>query len=1323
MSRMSRRSFGLALPAAVCGAAADAQGGNNAAVELPPGVRAVWDVAKAYREVTATRERICINGLWRWQPAKGAENELPAGNWGYLRVPESWPAGAQRSAYQPVFYPHPAWAKEVSSTGGGQVTRTPSGGWEEMAQGVMEAWYQREITVPREWAGRRITLAAEYVNSYAAVYVDGVRTGELRYPAGEVDLSSVCRPGRMHVLSMRVLAMPLKAVMLSFSDTASAREVRGAVERRGLCGDVFLAGTPRGAHIDGVKVETSVRRWQITFDTILAGLNPAAQYTLRAQVNDGTQQAAEFASMPFKGSDPVDGRMIVTERWRPEKLWDTHTPENQYDLILSLLDARGKVLDTALPVRFGFREFWIEGRDFYLNGTRIYLSGIPLDNAQGSPLMASYESTRATLQRFKSFGINFVYTHNYGCQPGAHLSFEEVLRAADDEGVLLSFSQPHFGHYDWDAPDADHTNGYARHAEFYVRVAGSHPSVVCYSTSHNSTGYSEDMNPDMMDGIQNPRDPWALRNAVRALRVEGIIRRLDTSRFVYHHSSGNLGTMFTSNFYANWVPIQEMSDWFGHWATNGVKPIFTCEFSVPFMWDWAMYRGWYKGKREFGRAVVPWEFCLAEWNAQFLGDGAYRVGEEEKQNLRWEAEQFRKGRVWQRFDYPHSLNAQVFDDRYRVVAMHLEDNWRAFRTWGMSANSPWDFGGYWKPSSRDWYVHHLPLEVDWHDLQRPGPRPRYVREDEARAGLAFKPEKTTPTPAAEALYRNNMALLAYLGGKAAAFTSKDHNFLPGESIEKQLIIINNSRRPVTAACEWLLAKPGATAAHRTITVPTGQQERIPLKFALPADLPPGRCELRATVKFTNGETQRDTFTIDVMPRARAVRTSGAIALFDPKGETAAMLDRMGVRYERVDIRADLSAYQTLVVGKNAITLDQAAPDIAGVREGLKVIVFEQTGEVLERRFGFRTAEYGLRCVFKRVPDHPVLAGLDPQYLRNWRGEATNIPARLVYQRTREFNWVPTVKWCGITVPRVWRCGNRGSVASALIEKPACGDFLAIVDGGYNLQYSALMEYREGRGLVLFCQMDVNGRSEVDPAAEALAANVLQYVSEWSPRASRSVTYVGDAAGRRYLEAAGVSLSVYQDGNLPAGQLLVVGPGGGRKLASGARAVASWLSAGGRVLAMGLDEQDANAFLPHKVAIATKEHIAAYFEPFGAASPLAGISPAELHNRDPRNLPLVTGGAAIAGNGVLAVAEDGRIVLCQMVPWAFDYSGEKMNVKRTFRRVACLANRLLANMGAAGKTRLLAHFATPAGTNEKRWLDGLYLDLPEEWDDPYRFFRW
>jgi hypothetical protein len=63
------------------------------------------------------------------------------------------------------------------------------------------------------------------------------------------------------------------------------------------------------------------------------------------------------------------------------------------------------------------------------------------------------------------------------------------------------------------------------------------------------------------------------------------------------------------------------------------------------------------------------------------------------------------------------------------------------------------------------------------------------------------------------------------------------------------------------------------------------------------------------------------------------------------------------------------------------------------------------------------------------------------------------------------------------VPRLWRCGNVGNVASVLIEKPARGDFLSLLDGGFGLQYSALLEYREGSGMVLFCQTDVTGRSQ------------------------------------------------------------------------------------------------------------------------------------------------------------------------------------------------------------------------------------------------------
>jgi hypothetical protein len=138
-----------------------------------------------------------------------------------------------------------------------------------------------------------------------------------------------------------------------------------------------------------------------------------------------------------------------------------------------------------------------------------------------------------------------------------------------------------------------------------------------------------------------------------------------------------------------------------------------------------------------------------------------------------------------------------------------------------------------------------------------------------------------------------------------------------------------------------------------------------------------------------------------------------------------------------------------------------------------------------------------------------------------------------------------------------------------------------------------------------------------------------------------------------------------------------------------------------------------------------EHIAAYFEPSGTASLLAGIGPADVHNRDPRDFSLVSGGATVVGDGVLAKVEQQSVVFCQLVPWQCDYSKEKHNVKQTFRRSSFLVTRLLGNMGVESATPVLARFNSPVDATkaEKRWLEGLYLDRPEEWDDPYRFFRW
>jgi hypothetical protein len=1232
---LAAKSLRLGIAAALAMAAASACVAQSA-VALPAGVKAVWDLSKAYHETTRTRERTCINGLWFWQPTTGAPETVPTAGWGYLKVPAPWPG-------------HEDYDQHDCQS----VISNPA--WKDVKMGdVNAAWYQREINVPGNWAGRRITLFADCLNSYAAVYLDGKKAGELRFPGGELDLTAHCKPGTRQTLSLLVIAIPLHAVMFSHSDTFGSAQVQGNVSRRGLCGDVWLTGTPAGPCVSDVKVDTCVRKWQVTFEVGLEDLAADAQYRLKAVVSAEGLPDREFTSQPFAAADLKDGRFSFTSEWHAEKLWDINTPQNIYEVKLSLLGAGSEPLDEAMPERFGFREFWINGKDFYLNGSRIYLFGLPLDNAGLGAAWATYGEAKETMLRMKSFGTNFVYGHNYSCAPGVHLSYAGILRAADDAGMLLALPMPHFQDYDWNAADAAKNNGYAAHAGYYVRrVAMNHPSVIMYAMSHNAMGGFGDKDPDQMGIVADPyekekRSPnWPQSNEAHGMLAQSIVKNLDPARIVYHHS-GEPGEVYTSNFYLNFTPVQEMDDWFGPFSEKGVKPIFLCECGTPISWDFSMYRGYNRGGRAFGSAAVPWELSVAQWNAQFTGDKAYQISDEDKTEMRWEAKQFLSGRGWHHWDYPIQLEDE--DSIKPVIARYIAENTRAWRTWGVSAFNAWEYASFWhlrKGTDKG----RTELRVDWENLQQPGFSPDYIAGRLSSMPTDFEPADWTPDAAGKALLRNNMPLLAYIGGKPESVTSKDHNFVPGETVIEQVVIINNSRVPATFECTWSSDLPGAQPGRAADTIQTGEQKRVPVQITLPADAAAGDYTLNATVKFGTGESQSDSFQIAVMPHPQSPAMNARIALFDPQGETAKLLDAIKIAYRSVDADGDLGGYDILIVGKGALTVDKPAPNIMRVQNGLRVIVFEQTSDALEKRLGFRTEEYGLRRVFKRVPDSRLLAGLENENLRDWRGAATLLPPRLDFKIFDSYSGMGQVEWCGFNVEHIFRCGCQGNVASVLIEKPARGDFMPIADGGWSLQFSPLMVYREGNGMVLFCQMDVTGRTESDPAAETLVGNIFRYVSNWKATPTdRKAIYAGDPAGEQHLEHSGIVPGALASAKLSPDEVLVVGTGAEKTLRGNAQAIGDFIKGGGRVLALGLDGQEARSLLP-TVQMKDNEHISTFFKPFGEETLLAGIGPADVYDAGAEHPPLVTAGAQAFGDGILANAPGANLVFFQLPPYA------------------------------------------------------------------------
>jgi hypothetical protein len=445
--------------------------------------------------------------------------------------------------------------------------------------------------------------------------------------------------------------------------------------------------------------------------------------------------------------------------------------------------------------------------------------------------------------------------------------------------------------------------------------------------------------------------------------------------------------------------------------------------------------------------------------------------------------------------------------------------------------------------------------------------------------------------------------------------------------------------------------------------------------------PSGDNVLRATFDFGPAGKQKDEFVFSVLPKRDPLKLKSRIALFDPKGMTAKVLDSLAVKYDKIDANADTSKYNIVILGREAIGLDTKLPDVAPVRNGLKVLVFEQTAETLSHRLGFRVQEHGLRQVFGSWG----AVGEE----NNWRGSSTLVPSHLPIEGVEKTD--PKWRWCAFENTRVWRCGNRGCVASVLIEKPPIGDFLAPLGGGFDLQYAPLLICNEGKGKVVFCQFDVTGRTDEDPAAMDVCRTILRLLDKPQRREPASVLYDGDDRGRKLLDRLGIAHEPYsvatQPGQAEAEHLVVLGPG-----AEKLKAVAEE-EEGANVVALGLSGKELSQLLDENEKVTST---VAYSDQNGPGcrwiSP--GVTMADLswRTRLTVDTPLYEGGEP------LFFEYCGGCFAFQVVPWMFDFE-KKPYLRTTYRRNVYLVSRLLHNLGAPAKSPLLERLARPAGVNE------------------------
>ena len=138
---------------------------------------------------------------------------------------------------------------------------------------------------------------------------------------------------------------------------------------RGLTGSVYLESRSSEAQVTDVFVRTSTRQKSVSLDVELTGVKQAGQVQFVADMLDEKGEVEKS----FNADAAVEAKDVQTVTvswpWDDPRLWDVEQP-NLYTLRLKVT---GGGLDDEYDQPFGFREFWVDGRQFYLNGTVIRL--------------------------------------------------------------------------------------------------------------------------------------------------------------------------------------------------------------------------------------------------------------------------------------------------------------------------------------------------------------------------------------------------------------------------------------------------------------------------------------------------------------------------------------------------------------------------------------------------------------------------------------------------------------------------------------------------------------------------------------------------------------------------------------------------------------------------------------------------------------------------------------------------------------------------------------------------------------------------------------
>ncbi len=342
------------------------------------------------------------------------------------------------------------------------------------------AWYQKEITIPKDWSNKKVTLFLERCHWETKVWVDDKYAGmqnSLGTPH-EHDLSSLFTPGK-HRISILV-----DNRIKDINPGINAHSITDHTQTNwnGIIGEIKLITQPQTA-ITEIKLFPNIENKTVKAHiTISNSLENSITGIVKLSAKSKIDKSNSFSLLKREinitpGENTFELEYKIGDN---VKLWDEFNP-NLYFMNVVLSTDEG--VDKK-SVQFGMCSFETKGTRFTVNGRPTFLRGT-LECAvfpkTGYPATDLEEWTRI-LKTIKAHGLNHIRFHSW-CPP------EAAFNAADELGIYLQVECSSWANMGVKIGDGKPLDKWIyKESESIIKNFGNHPSFCLFAYGNEPSG-------------------------------------------------------------------------------------------------------------------------------------------------------------------------------------------------------------------------------------------------------------------------------------------------------------------------------------------------------------------------------------------------------------------------------------------------------------------------------------------------------------------------------------------------------------------------------------------------------------------------------------------------------------------------------------------------------------------------------------------------------------------------------------------------------------------------------------------------------------------